>query len=61
MSGWIATQVELQDLIVDAALNRDPNLAFQALRQDPNSPADEVSCHKMFDELMSLQAEQLPF
>ncbi len=61
LAGWIATQVELQDLIVDAALNRDPNLAFQALRQDPNSPADEVSCRRMFDELMGLQAEQLPF
>lgn len=61
LAGWIATQVALQDVIVTAALNRDPNLAYQALREDPNSPADEASCRAMFDELLGLQAEQLPF
>jgi alpha-galactosidase len=61
LAGWISTQVELQNLIVDAALTRDPALAFEALRQDPNSPADEATCRKIFDELMGLQATHLPF
>jgi len=61
LAGWIATQVELQNLIVDAALNKDPEMAFQALREDPNSPADEATCRKIFDELMSLQSAHLPF
>lgn len=61
LAGWIATQVELQNLIVDAALTKDPALAFQALREDPNSPSDEATCRKIFDELMGLQAAHLPF
>jgi alpha-galactosidase len=61
LSGWVATQVELQDLVVDAALTRDPQLAYEAVRCDPNSPGDEGSCRRMFDELMGLQADQLPF
>ena len=61
LAGWVATQVELQDLVVEAALKKDPDLAFQALREDPNSPADEASCRMIFDELMGLQADQLPF
>ncbi len=61
LAGWVATQTALQDLIVDAALNRDPALAYQALREDPNSPADEASCRRIFDELRDLQGDQLPF
>ncbi len=61
LAGWVGTQVELQDLVVEAALERDPELAFQALREDPNSPTDEASCRRIFDELMDLQADQLPF
>ena len=61
IAGFIATQVELQDLIVESALNGDPELALQAVVADPNSPADERSCRLMFDELMTLQAAHLPF
>ena len=61
LAGWVATQVALQDLVVDAALQRDPELAYRAVREDPCSPADEASCRKLFDELRSLQAEHLPF
>ena len=61
LAGWVATQVALQDLVVDAALQRDPELAYRAVREDPCSPADEASCRKIFDELRSLQAEHLPF
>ncbi len=61
VAGWIATQVDLQNLVVDAALQRDPALAFEAVRNDPNSPADESACRAMFDELMIRQADHLPF
>lgn len=61
VAGWIATQVELQQLVVRSALEHDPELAFEALRNDPNSPPDETACRAMFDELMALQAEHLPF
>ena len=55
------TQIELQDLVVKAALTGDPAPAFEALCRDPLSPTDEASCRKMFDELMALQADALPF
>ncbi len=61
IAGYIATQVELQDLIVESALTGDPELAFQALVADPHAPPDEQACRKMFDELMTLQAAELPF
>lgn len=61
LAGWIATQVELQDRIVDAALTRDPQLAFEAFRDDPVAPPDAASARAAFDELMSLQADLLPF
>jgi alpha-galactosidase len=61
LAGWVGTQVALQDLVVDAALNADPDLAYQAVRDDPCSPPDEASCRRLFDELMSVQADLLPF
>ena len=61
IAGHIATQVELQELIVRSALTRDPELAFQAVREDPAAPADRAACRAMFDELVRLQASELPF
>ena len=61
IAGYIATQVELQDLIVESALTGDPDPALRALIADPNSPSDEQACRAMFDELMTLQAAELPF
>ncbi len=55
------TQITLQDLIVKAAVSRDPALAYEALRMDPCSPKDDASCRRLFDELMTLQADALPF
>lgn len=55
------TQIAIQDLVVRAALERDPELAYEALRTDPQSPPDEARCRAMFDELMALQAPALPF
>lgn len=61
LAGWVATQVHLQDLVVEAALTGDPELALRAVVDDPCSPADERACRAMFDELRSLQAAELPF
>jgi alpha-galactosidase len=61
VAGHIATQVALQDLVVEAALTGDPDLALQAVLEDPNSPADEQACRALFDELRALQAPELPF
>ncbi len=54
-------QVRIQQLVVRAALERDPALAFEALRADPLSPPDEARCRRMFDELRTAQAVDLPF
>jgi len=61
LAEFMRTQIELQDLVVKAALTGDPAPAFEALRRDPLSPPDEASCRKMFDELMVLQGDALPF
>ena len=61
IAGYVATQVALQDLIVDAALSHDPEAAFRAVRDDPNSPPDPDACRALFDELLELQAAELPF
>jgi alpha-galactosidase len=61
IAGHIATQVALQDLIVQSALTGDRELAVRAVIEDPTSPADERACRSMFDELADLQAAELPF
>ncbi len=61
LSGWIAPQIELQEMIVEATVTGDRELAFRALVEDPLSPDDPEACRAMFDELCDLQAEQLPF
>ena len=61
LAGWIGVQVHLQDLVVESALTKDPDLAFEAVCEDPNSPADRNACRQLFDELMALQAPDLPF
>jgi alpha-galactosidase len=57
----IAVQVALQDLIVESALTGDPDLALQALLEDPAAPPDEADCRELFDEMAELQAAALPF
>jgi alpha-galactosidase len=61
IAGYIATQVELQDLIVRAALTGDKDLALRAVIEDPAAPREEAACRAMFDELVERQAHQLPF
>jgi alpha-galactosidase len=61
LAEFMRTQIELQDLVVKAAVTGDPAPAFEAVCRDPLSPPDEASCHRIFDELMALQADALPF
>jgi alpha-galactosidase/6-phospho-beta-glucosidase family protein len=61
IAGHIATQIRLQDLIVRSALTADRELALQAVIEDPTSPHDEAPCRAMFDEMLRLQADELPF
>ena len=61
LAGWIAPQIELQEMIVEATVTGDRELAFRALLEDPLSPDDPDACRAMFDELCELQAEHLPF
>jgi hypothetical protein len=61
LAGWIAPQIELQEMLVEATVTGDRELAFAALRADPLSPDDEAACRAMFDELCELQADLLPF
>lgn len=61
LAGWVATQVALQDLVVEAAVTGDPEPALRAVLEDPCSPPDAGACRRMFEELRTLQAEHLPF
>lgn len=61
VAGHIATQLILQDLIVESALTGDRDLALRAVIEDPASPLDEDACRAIFAELTLLQADQLPF
>ncbi len=61
IAAYTATQVALQELIVRAALTGDPAPALQAVIDDPASPPAEADCRAMFDEMLALQAEELPF
>ena len=61
LADFMKTQIELQDLVVKSALTGDPAPAFEALRRDPLSPPDEASCRAIFDELVALQGDALPF
>lgn len=54
-------QVPLMDKIVEPALTGDRALALQAVIEDPALPANEAACRAMFDELLALQAPELPF
>lgn len=61
IASHIATQIPLQELIVEAALKGDPTYALEALTNDPASPPNTAACRAMFDELVRLQASELPF
>lgn len=60
LAEMMRTQYRIQEMIVDSALNRDPELAFEALVADPLSPP-ESACRAMFEEMTKLQKKQLPF
>ncbi len=61
LAEYIRPQFEIQSLIVDSALQKDPELAFEALKADPLAPPSTDACRRMFDEMIKLQADLLPF
>ena len=61
IAGHIATQVELQKLVVRSALTGDRALALRAVIEDPASPPSAEACRAMFEEMARLQAAELPF
>jgi len=61
LAAIMRTQIEIQDLVVRAALEKDPDLAFQAVVADPLSPPNEDKCRRMFHEMMDKQKHLLPF
>lgn len=61
LAEFMRLQVEIQEKVVESALQRDPRPAYEALRMDPLSPPDEARCRRMFDELRAAQAPALPF
>ena len=56
----VEPHVRNQELIVEAALRRDADLAFQAFFADPtiNLPLDKA--WRMFNEMLQATAEYLP-
>lgn len=61
IADFMRKQIEIQNLVVDAALNKDPNIAFDALLADPLSPPDKADCRRLFDNMYEMQKEHLPF
>jgi galacturan 1,4-alpha-galacturonidase len=60
MQSLVARHVSNQEMIVEAALTHDKELAFQAVFNDPANrlPVDES--WKMFNEMLSASREFLP-
>jgi len=54
-------QCEIQSLIVDAVLQKDPELAIRALCSDPLAPPTEAACRCTFEEVLTLQRDVMPF
>lgn len=52
---------ELWEMVVEAAFNHDVKLAFEAFCAEPISPRDRDTCRRIFDELLYLQKDLLPF
>ncbi|HOO56411.1 MAG TPA: hypothetical protein PLN69_06290 [bacterium] len=59
--GHMELQTRIQSLIADSVLNRDPELAVDALEIDPLSPPTREACKKTFDEIVRLQKYAMPF
>jgi len=59
--GHMKLQYDIQSLIVDSVLEKDPAPAFEAFAADPLAPPTRAACRKAFDELVALQGDFLPF
>jgi alpha-galactosidase len=56
----VARHVSNQELIVEAALARDPDLAFQAVFNDPANTLPIDSCWEMFNRMLLASRDFLP-
>lgn len=56
----IARHVSNQELVVEAALRRDPELAFQAVLGDPTTSLPIDQAYAMFRQMLQASAEHLP-
>ncbi len=60
LAPWVARHSACQELIVEAALNRRPDLAFQAVYGDPVSQLTPDAAREMFHRLLAIGREFLP-
>ncbi|MFA6449825.1 MAG: hypothetical protein WCX65_10170 [bacterium] len=54
-------QYEIHSLVVDSVMRHDPDLAYEALLRDPLAPRSGAACRRLFDEMLNLQKDKLPF
>ena len=53
VASMICDRADMQELVVKAAMERDPRLLVQALVVDPLTPSDQTTCEQMVAELFS--------
>jgi len=58
---FIRRQYKIHSLIAESVINRDPAPAFEALLLDPLAPPSRADCRRIFDEMLKLQKNVLPF
>ena len=57
LAGIMRNQCQVQSLNVDAALNRNPGAAIQALSLDPLAPPTLDACRETFEQMRALQGD----
>lgn len=61
LADYMIAQCEVQSLVVQSAIEGDPELAVQALERDPLGPPTSAACRRTFYEIYKLQKHVLPF
>jgi alpha-galactosidase len=60
LTPWIGRHSANQELIIEAALTRNPDLAFQAFHGDPTNALDLDASWEMFQRMLAASREFLP-
>jgi galacturan 1,4-alpha-galacturonidase len=60
LAPWIARHSANQEMIVEAAITRNPDLAFQAVLGDPANVLDPKATWEMFQRMLTASREFLP-